>query len=116
MADTKLVATIKELQVLVAAALTLAEGGRSSRKGHLKSTVVREKSSRKALTEHILELRDAKFFKQPRTANDVHTKLQNSYPCALDRVAMSLLRLGRRRHLRKATKMTGKKKQVAYVW
>jgi len=73
-------------------------------------------SSRRGLPAHILKLRDQGFFKKPKTAHEVQAKLQLVYPCELDRVAMALLRLQRRKQLRKASKMVGKKKQVAYVW
>ncbi|HTQ73223.1 MAG TPA: hypothetical protein VMI74_02975 [Burkholderiales bacterium] len=68
------------------------------------------------LTDHISRLREAGFFKQARTAKEVHAKLQAQYFCELNRVMMALLRLQRRKRLRKATKVEGKKKQTAYVW
>ncbi len=68
------------------------------------------------LPEHIIKLRDGGFFKEPRIAADVHTKLQASYRCELNRVVTALGRLMTARKLRKATKVVGKKKLVAYVW
>lgn len=68
------------------------------------------------LPAHILRLREGSFFKQAKTANEVHRKLQATYHCNPDRVAMALLRLQRRKQLRKASKMVDKKKQLAYVW
>ena len=72
--------------------------------------------TQKSLSAHILKLRDQGFFKEPKTAHEVQVKLRPVYPCELDRVAMALLRLQRRKQLRKTSKMVGKKKQVAYVW
>ena len=52
----------------------------------------------------------------PRTAREVQEKLQPSYPCDVDRIAMALLRLNERKELRKASKVVDGRKQVAYVW
>jgi|SRR6267142_5335385 len=68
-----------------------------------------------ALPDHILKLRDTGFFDSAKTSSEVHARLQTKYPCEPDRVAMALLRLQRRRELRKASKATGGRKQVAYV-
>jgi hypothetical protein len=68
-----------------------------------------------ALPDHILKLRDTGFFNSAKTSSEVHARLQTKYPCEPDRVAMALLRLQRRRELRKASKDTGGRKQVAYV-
>jgi hypothetical protein len=68
-----------------------------------------------ALPDHILKLRDTGFFDSAKTPSEVHARLQTKYPCEPDRVAMALLRLQRRRELRKASKVTGGRKQVAYV-
>lgn len=69
-----------------------------------------------SLPDHILELRGDKFFAQPKTYNEVHAKLQPSYPCDVDRVKVACIRLQKRKHLRKTSKLVGKKSQVAYVW
>jgi hypothetical protein len=68
------------------------------------------------LPDHILALRDAGFFKQSRTGNEVHSALQEKYPCQTDRVQMALLRLQRKRLLRKTKRSVDGKEQVAYVW
>jgi hypothetical protein len=73
-------------------------------------------SGAKKLTGHILLLRDTGFFTQAKTAKDVHAKLQPTYSCDLNRVAVALLRLQRRKKLRKTSKLMGKKAQIAYVW
>src|SRR5208337_257386 len=73
-------------------------------------------AGRAALPAHILKLRDSGFFDSPKTAGEVHDRLQAKYRCEIDRVAMALLRLQRRRELRKASKANGGKRQVAYVW
>jgi hypothetical protein len=69
-----------------------------------------------ALPDHILKLRDTGFFDSSKTSSEVHARLKTKYPCEPDRVAMALLRLQRRRELRKASKITEGRKQVAYVW
>lgn len=68
------------------------------------------------LPGHVLKLRDGGFFKQSKTIKEVHMKLQPTYECQFDRVAMALLRLQRRKQLRKASKKIGDKDQLAYVW
>lgn len=73
-------------------------------------------ASRRGLPAHILALRGKGYFKEPKTAAEVHRKLTTNYRCEPDRVAMALLRLQRRKQLRKSSKKVGKKKQVAYVW
>jgi len=73
-------------------------------------------SSAQGLPAHILGLRRQGFFNAPKTAKEVHLKLQANYHCELDRVTMALLRLQRRKELRKNSKVVEKKKQVAYTW
>lgn len=68
------------------------------------------------LPDHILALRDNGFFSSPKTADEVHKKLQGTYHCESDRVTVALLRLANRKLLRKATKSTAEKKYKAYVW
>lgn len=70
----------------------------------------------KSLSDHIIELRDGGYFKQPKTAQEVHKKLQPIYPCDLNRVEVALLRLYKKRQLRKTSKIVGRKKIIAYVW
>lgn len=69
-----------------------------------------------SLSDHITELRDSGFFSQPKTAEETHVKLTKKYPCELNRVAVALVRIGRRKQLRKASKILDKKKYQAYVW
>jgi hypothetical protein len=70
-----------------------------------------------ARPDHIVSLREAGFFKEPKTAVEVHAKLQSSYHCDVNRVAVALLRVHKnKRALRKTSKIVGKRKQVAYVW
>ncbi|MGB7101893.1 MAG: hypothetical protein WBD95_24395 [Xanthobacteraceae bacterium] len=68
------------------------------------------------LPDIIIRARDEGFFKSAKTANEVHGKLQPIYACSVDRIAMALLRLQRRKMLRKTSKVAGKKSQVAYAW
>jgi hypothetical protein len=75
-----------------------------------------QESGAKALPDHILHLREAGFFREPRTSSEVHEKLRETYSCLHDRVQMALLRLQRRRELRKAIKKLGDQEKTAYVW
>lgn len=68
------------------------------------------------LPDRILELRKAGFFKQQKTSQEVHTKLQSTYPCDLNRVEVTLLRLLKRKFLRITSKSINGKKLRAYVW
>jgi hypothetical protein len=69
-----------------------------------------------ALPAHIGKLKDQGFFASPRTAVEVCGKLQPTYHCDVNRVAMALLRLHKRKALRKTQKLVGKKRAIAYVW
>ena len=82
----------------------------------IKSIKQKMNVGKQSLSDHILELRDSDFFSQPRTAEEAHGKLKVKYHCELDRVAMALLRLSKRKELRKITKTTNGKKYKAYVW
>lgn len=88
----------------------------------LKSRNLKEKKlavktgTNNSLGDRIIALRDSGFFKQPKTGQEVHAKLQSSYACEYDRVAMALLRLLKRKLLRVTSKNVGKKKLKAYVW
>jgi len=64
----------------------------------------------------ILQLREQKFFKQPKISSEVHKKLQPTYHCDLNRVEVALLRLNKKKQLRKSLKLIGDKKIIAYVW
>jgi len=70
----------------------------------------------KNLSAFILDLREAEFFKQPKTGHEVHAALHGKYHCEIDRVQMALLRMQRKKDLRKAKKNEDGKEQVAYVW
>jgi hypothetical protein len=71
---------------------------------------------KKSLTDHVIDLRNAHFFSTMRTVEETHKKLQGTYPCELNRVAVALLRLASNKQLRKATKKDGTKEYKAYVW
>jgi len=71
---------------------------------------------KRRLTDHIIEFREKGFFAQAKTAEETHAKLQKSYHCDLNRVAVALFRLSKRRQLRRATKVVDKKEYQAYVW
>ncbi len=86
----------------------------SDKKSQLKKAAEEARSA--VLSTHILRLRDQGFFKESRTAIEVHEKLRSHYQCEPNRVAMALLRLQRDRKLRKSSKVVGKRKRVAYAW
>ncbi len=71
---------------------------------------------RMTLPKHILALRENQFFKQLKTALEVHTKLQPIYPCDINRVEVALVRLRKSGKLRKGSKLVKGKRLVAYVW
>lgn len=71
---------------------------------------------RMTLSKHILALREKDFFKQPKISSEVHAKLEASYPCALNRVEVALVRLHKKRMLRKTSKPINKRRLSAYVW
>jgi len=73
-------------------------------------------SERISLPDRIIDLRDKSFFSQPKTAEDVHKKLQDTYHCELNRVSMALLRLAKRKQLRRATKKVQGRLHQAYAW
>ena len=111
----ELIATLKQIKSLAEGALHNATALGSNRKT-IKKESPKKQSSREKLPVHILHLRDSGFFGQPKTAHETHAKLQTSYACDLNRVAVVLLRLRARGKLRKTSKIVSKKKQVAYVW
>ena len=111
----KLIATLQEIRALAEQAIK-GTGRLVSRRKAVRKAPTTEPPSAKTLPSYILELRGQGFFKQAKTAKEVHAKLQSVYHCNLDRVVMALLRLQRRKQLRKSVKLVGKKKQVAYVW
>jgi hypothetical protein len=116
MTEQRLIEALEEIKTIIDQALN--DKPRRAR-AHTKESKTKSSPSKKeraGLPEHILKLRDAGFMKQPKTANEVHEKLQSSYHCDVNRVAMALLRLRKRGLLRKASKVSGKRKQVAYVW
>ncbi len=115
MSNDQLKDVLQQIKALADAAL---QGKTASRRRPAARAAAKPTKSEAAntLTDHILRLRDAGFFKQAKTAKDAHAKLQSQYSCELNRVTVALLRLQRRKLLRKATKMEGKKKQTTYVW
>ena len=74
------------------------------------------RGNRQSLSDHIIDLRDAGFFSQQKTAEEIHTKLTGKYSCELNRVAVALLRLTEKKQLRITSKVVDKKKFKAYVW
>ncbi|WP_372522201.1 hypothetical protein [Sulfuricaulis sp.] len=84
--------------------------------GNKRSVRTISHNQQETLTDRIVALRENGFFPQPRTAGEVHEKLQETYGCELNRVSMALLRLAKRRELRKAMKNINDKTYQAYVW
>lgn len=91
-----------------------AKGIQSSKKSSkYRSTI---NSSGVSLSKHILALRDEKFFKQPKSVQEVHKKVLSNYHCELNRVDTALRRLKNKKQLRITSKIAGNKKVPAYVW
>jgi hypothetical protein len=110
--DGHLVEALRQIKAIVDGALA----GKTSTPGVKLSKLLRSSVRRESLPDHILELREGKFFAQPKTFNEVHSKLEATYPCDTDRVKVACMRLQRRKELRKTTKLVGSKSKVAYVW
>jgi len=75
-----------------------------------------KKSDNDSLSWRIMNLRDSGFFKQPKAAPEVRTKLQPTYPCEPDRVTTALLRIRKGSQLRLTSKEVDGKRLKAYVW
>jgi len=89
-------------------------GGTDTAQGK-KSPRIRD-SKKISLTKLILQLREKGFFKEPKTAKEVHIKLLPLYHCESDRVDTALRRLKERKELRITSKVVKNKKAIAYVW
>ena len=74
------------------------------------------KKERLTLVDYLIKLREEKFFFQPKTAIETHTKLKELYPCDLNRVAVALLRLATKKELRITSKRIDAEEYKAYVW
>lgn len=90
-----------------------AAAGLESKSGKAPS---QKPSSARTLPDHIIALRDSHFFSAPRTAEEVHKKLQATYHCEPNRVAVALSRLASKKRLRKASRRAGGRSYKAYVW
>jgi hypothetical protein len=111
MRDEQLAEALRQIKIIVDDALA----GKSLPKAtQLKSAGLAVRPE--GLPDHVLALRDEGFFAQPKTFHEVHAKLEPTYPCDVDRVKVACLRLQKRKLLRKTSKLTGGKSQVAYVW
>jgi hypothetical protein len=114
MTEAVLIESLRKIRDLVDEALA-GVSSKPSRKPRSRAPASDNKQPTDGLPGHISRLRDEGFFKQPQTAAEVHAKLQSSYHCDLNRVAVALLRLFKKRVLRKTSKTVGGKPQVAYV-
>ena len=115
MSNEQLISALKQIEALVAECLKALGSAPDKPAGRRRAGSV-GKAGKKALSDHIVELRDKGVFSKTQTAREVHEKLQASYPCVLNRVAVELLRMVARKQLRKASKVVNGKTQAAYVW
>jgi hypothetical protein len=115
MSQEKLIAALEQIRALAEDALQQA-GSRSKASPRKAASKKPKEGEKNKLPDHILRLREEGFFNPPKTAAETHAKLQPEYSCDLNRVAVALLRLRERKELRKTTKVSGDKKQVAYGW
>jgi hypothetical protein len=114
MNKAKLISSLQQIKSLADESLKELGGKiRSPDRTSRKPPEARETEA--TLPGHLLALRSGGFFKQPKTAAETHAELKPTYPCDVDRVAMALLRLHKRKQLRKTKKSVGKRKQIAYV-
>lgn len=111
----ELFSTLQQIKALAERALGISAGHKTRhREVHTEKDA--NLSPKKTLTTHLIKLRSSGYFKEARTAKEVHLKLKATYPCELNRVAVALFRLHKSKQLRKVSKLFEKKKQVAYVW
>src|ERR1700721_3403253 len=105
MADHALVDALEKIRAIVDQAL-----GNKHRRARVTKSEARDLGSGASsrLPDHIVSLRNAGFMKQPKTADEVHAKLENTYHCDQTRVEVAMLRLHKRRLLRKTSKIVGK--------
>ncbi len=112
--EAELLESLERIREIVDAALV----------GNKRRTVKEKPAARNAravkaqdgLQAIILRLRDAGKLRPPKTGTEVHHELQDEYPCAVDRVAMALLRLHKKKQLRKTSKKVGNRTSIAYTW
>jgi hypothetical protein len=112
MRDEQLTEALRQIKIIVDGALA----GRSSAPKTKSLKSAGTSARREGLPDHVLALRDETFFAQPKTFNEVHAKLEATYPCDAERVRVACLRLQKRKQLRKTSKLVGGRSQVAYVW
>lgn len=115
MSSEQLISALKQIEALVGECLK-AVGREPGRSGSERGNAAADKTGKKTLSDHILELRDKGVFSEIQTAREIHQKLQASYPCVLNRVEVELPRMVARKQLRKASKVVNGKTQAAYVW
>ena len=113
MTNDKLTHALEQIRAIVDEALRGTS--RAPRKRIKAAPAAPDDKSRDKLPLRILALRDSGFLKQPQTIAEVHAKLQPIYACDINRVAVALHRLHKRRKLRKTSKSIGNKRQIAYV-
>jgi hypothetical protein len=110
--ERALISALRQIKDLAEEALNDRHSGRS----RTMTKPSARPTSGGSLPDHLLRQRDRGFFKEPKTAAEVHTKLKSDYHCDINRVAVALLRLHKRKQLRRTSKTVGGKKQTAFVW
>jgi len=116
MKQAAIVASLRQIELLAAQCLEgLGESRRQASEESNPTSNLKPVAAR-TLPQLIVECRDEGFFKDTRTAREVHEKLLPSYACEINRVVTALRRLAEGKKLRRASKTIDKKKQIAYVW
>ena len=116
MENKKLKQNLEHIKILVDECLIELGAIKNESTNVKRSKVAATLSSPKTLSDYILDLRDDKFFAQPKTVKEVHEKMQSVYHCELNRVAVALIRLQGKKQLRKASKTIEEKSVIAYAW
>jgi hypothetical protein len=110
-----LISVLRDIRDLADKALR-ADGAAPKARGKNKQAAKAASSTPDRLPDRIIRLRDTSYLKQPKTVDEIHLKLQDTYHCDRDRVSMALLRLLKRKLVRKTFKTADDKKKIAYVW
>jgi hypothetical protein len=108
----RLITSLRQIKLLAEELLVQA----GPRHAPAKKVMPSKATKLQSLPAIIIRLRDEGFFTQPKSADDVREKLGSTYACDVNRVAVALLRLQRKKTLRKTEKKIGKRKHVAFVW
>lgn len=115
---TKIIATVQQIKSLVDALLRELDASHPIQitKGSGKTNKAPRNAPKNSLPGLILAHRDHGFFAKPKTAAQVHDQIKSTYHCDLNRVAVALIRLQKRKQLRKTSRLVNGKVQNAYAW